>query len=190
MSNITKAIAVLGVVAGLGVASLPLSSYAAGQSVKSGDVTVQTTVNSEIGIITSTDLVNMPTVTSGAEPATGSVDVTVTTNKATYSLVVNDKDADTNMNRVADGTTPAEGKVTAIPTGTPAKGSLAWGVKNELGAWAPVPASSAAGLALVTDKAGNGDGATTTVTFGVSVDGTVADGTYNDVVVFTATASE
>lgn len=177
MSNITKAVAALSVVAGLGVAALPLSSFAATSWV---DITA--IVDNTIGISTSTDEVTV-SVTADGPVVTKGVDVTVTTNSTTgYTLGIMDSDTNTalvktNDNGVADGT---------IPAGQPAKGTAAWGYQGGTKTnWTPVTTSN---VIFVTTSSSTLNGSETTpVTFGVSAASNTAEGTYKGGVIFTAT---
>lgn len=199
MSKIAKSMAILGVVAGLGVAALPLSSYAAEGSQRSGDVTVRVEVNSTLAVAADRYDIDFGTVNAGLPVVEQATKVTVSgTSGKKYSLIVEDKDDNTDMQYIgADGF--ADASVTGIKAGTPAKGSAFWGVKGgEVNDFTAVKAAGdATPVTLVTEgtlpsvgEAG-GDGttpgaATTDVTFGLSVDSTIQDGNYKDVVVFIA----
>lgn len=188
MSNITKAIAALGVVAGLGVAALPLSSYAA----ETGPVKVTAVVDSTISITANDNEVNLGTVMPGGPVSTASTSVTVaSTATAGYTLVVKDADENTGLY-----TTNADGSLNTtagafIATGAPAKGSTAWGVrKDNTVAFTGVTPYSGAGVELKkTTGSATVDGDTTNVEFGVSVATGFAAGTYEGEVVFVATAN-
>lgn len=181
MSKMTKTIAALGVVAGLGVAALPLSSYAA----QSQPVTLTAVIDSNISITAEDTEVSVGTVMVGGEVAKASTDVTVTTNSATgYTLQIKDEDANTNMTNNAN-------LDAVIPAGSPAKGTSAWGVSVDDGAeWKAVTADGIE-LAKSSTAASEDDlfTGTTTVTFGVSAATGQASGTYKDTVVFVATTN-
>lgn len=195
MSKIAKSMAVLGVVAGLGVAALPLSSYAA--TSQSGPVTIQATVDSSLAVTAAADTVNLGTIAAGSGIATQTTSVTVSGSVAKYNLGLVDKNDDTNMNWVslADGQTESDSSVTG--TAIPAEANLETAAKgwafrlNEDAAWQAVPEYSvttfniteAGGAALNTS-------ATTDVTFGVKADSTLKNGIYQDQVVFIATSAE
>lgn len=195
MSKMTKTIAALGVVAGLGVAALPLSSYAATQQMDVSanvlnSIAVSTSVDGEAG---AKGTLSLGDVTPGSTEVTKTVDVTVSTNStAGYNLTLRDADADNSL----INTDTAITEKNKIPAGTDVqKGSTAWGVQGgALGTdeWRAVPVSTASPLTLKNFGAGTAptDGKdVTTVTFGVSVaEGAVAAGTYTSTVVFTATS--
>lgn len=178
MSNITKAIAVLGVVAGLGVAALPLSSYA--------DATVPVTaqIDSSMSISTSADEVDFGQIIAGGAVKTQDLDVTVSTTSTSYNLNIKDSDANTALVSVdATGSAITGEDAATIKAGAPAQGTSAWGYKiGETGAWTGVTTSNTSIY-----KGSAAGTATTTVTFGVSAIAGQKDGTYKGGVIFTAT---
>lgn len=197
MSKMTKTIAALGVVAGLGVAALPLSSYA---QIVSGntDVTAQAIVGEAISVTADAadDTVKIENVTANQEVAEGSTNITIQTNNANgYNVVIEDKDATTALM-----TTDGSGTATGIPAGVPTKGTNAWGFKASATEGGNVTIPTAAqsyraveangsqlALANRTSGATDAGGDTFVLTFGVTVDSSIAAGTYQDVVVVTAT---
>lgn len=186
MSKITSAIAALGVVAGLGVAALPLSTYAQ----TSGPVTVKAEVNSSISVeYEGEPEVNFGTLLNDSDVVTRKGQVTVkTTNENGYTLTVRDTDADNALTK-----TGADGLVAAakIDAGTPAKNTTAWGIAGgDLTGWNAVPASTANGLEVKKVSTKLTDGTDTVdLTFGISI-GTLEDGVYSTDIVFTAVANE
>lgn len=193
MSKMTKTIAALGVVAGLGVAALPLSSYAAQREVEiSANVlgSIAITTDAEGESDTATGTLHLGDVTPGSSVVSEALSVTVSTNSDKgYDLTLIDKNADASLVNKADATQK-------IPTATTvAQGKTAWGVRGgDLGtsSWKAVPASGDVAL-TVKENAGGAtltDGSeTTVVTFGVSVaEGAVAAGEYTSTVIFTATS--
>lgn len=192
MSKMVKTIAALSVVAGLGVAALPLSSYAI-NDVES--VTAQAIVGDSIAITVADSTVTMNNVLANQDnPTEGSTNITVQTNNAAgYS--VNIKDADTEL---ALKTTDGSGTASGIPAGIPQKGKNAWGFKVS---------SSAEGVTVDSDvqdyvkiKTSNTEiatksspsataGDTINLTFGVTVDTSIAAGTYQDIVTLTASTN-
>lgn len=197
MSKITSAMAALGVVAGLGVAALPMATYAQ----QSGPVTIQAEVNSSIAVSAADELVDLGTINSGTPIHEKSTVVTVTgTGGFLYTLKVEDTDSVTDLVKV-DG----DGSYIASPTDAQkipananlAKGTSGWAFKGgDLTAWtamaasgAPVTVVNAGTLAAPTD---DGDTALksnqTEVTFGVSAGSGLDNGTYKDQVVFTVVA--
>lgn len=201
MSKIAKSMAVLGVVAGLGVAALPLSSYAA--PAESTPVTIRAKVDSSLAVSSdaANNLVDLGTVNTTSGVSSQTTTVTVTGTEDYYNLGVMDQDADNNMNWVnAGGTTQVGGSaVKLIPTvGADSNGDLTggWGfrvnngVNAAAGAWTEMPVYVAAGVDnLVKNGAlDKTNGSATDVEFGVNIDGlALENGIYEDVVVFVAT---
>lgn len=202
MSKMSKAIAVLGVVAGLGVAALPLSTYAAGSSAsKNGQVQVQVegaiaidivepTAANASGITLTDGLLNLGSLKVNGDPATGAMGVRVATNNASgYTLQIK---AASTTDMV--GSDAAQGFT--IPTNAAvAKGTAGWAYKG-----GDVTANTAISTTAATLKTTNAaltgtavDGKatdTTDVTFTVAADNTTHEGTYTGTVVFTATAND
>lgn len=211
MSKMSKAILALGVVAGLGVATLPLSSYAADYS-QSAQAKVQVEVGGAISIAvdsgnTDKTLVDLGQLMVNGDVKTGSVDVIVSTNntKATDGIAYN-----LTMSMAGESNALSNGNGATIPAGTPQQGDSAWGWTQSTitdadsiaaATWAAVPVkgSSAATLTTATGKvpaatvdADNkvtAGSETTTVTFGASADGNQQEGVYTGSVVFTATVN-
>ena len=194
MSNITKAIAALGVVAGLGVASLPLSSYAATDDTHTATAVVPVTVTIDDTISISTDkaTVDFGTIMPGAEAKTVPLAVTVLTNvKGTYSLTAI---ANNDGQLVSDTLTSGRNSVIAPIASDAALGNgtkSVWGISPAGGAnWQgldkEVTFKSSTAIDGSTDDASD----VTNVLFGIStVDGQAA-GTYTAEVTFTATVTE
>lgn len=186
MSNISKAIAVLGVVAGLGVAALPLSSYAA----TSRDVKVTAKVDNTISVSADTTEVNLGTISANGAPSVGSVNVNVTTSNASgYKLSVASTNKDAALYSVNESGVIDTTASKAITSSSAVKqGSTAWGVKGgDLLNWTKVAASTDATPTLIrTTAAPAATGEPTKVEFGVSVGENFAEGTYEGYVVFTA----
>lgn len=197
MSKTTKALAIMGVVAGLGVAALPMSSYAAeGASPQSTDMGVKTTIEDYIAIETTTDgsddtdpknVLVEGVVNNGAlKDGTGVFNVK-TNNKKGYYVQI--KAADTTLKNADNDT---------IPAGVPAKGTSAWGYKASVAEAATNVSieTAAQNYAAVTDSnvtiakgaAATGNaGDDINLTFGISASASQAAGTYTGKVTLTAT---
>ncbi len=197
MSKMSKAIAVLGVVAGLGVAALPLSSYAAdgdGVMPQSENVTVQAEVGGSISLEIAaggsgtfdadTNTLDLGKIIVGAaDPITGAIKATVSTNETlNYALTIRTATTETAMKN-SNGN--------SIPAGDPKGSTSAWGYSTDNGTtFKPVPAAA---TSLLDSDPGslNGTGETaatadTTITFGVKADASQAPGVYTNQVVITA----
>ena len=206
MSKMSKAIAALGVVAGLGVAALPLSSYAADGSVDAkatADVQVQvggaisiTVDNGLTGEGVAKNLVDLGQIKLNGDIVAKPLKVTISTNNAVegtglgYNLT---------MNTVSTNNALINENGAELKAGIPTKGTSAWGWAKGTGmndtsltGWAVVPAAGAAGAAV--NNAGSISAGNTSqdnfVYFGATASGTQAEGTYRGSVVFTATVNE
>ncbi len=196
MSKMIKAAAALSVVAGLGVAALPLSSYAATQNVN-----IQAEVLSSISIETDAEgethpddgsagqvgTLNFGTVTPGSAPVEKELTVTVRTN-SDKGFTVDVKDLDGN-NALVNSAETTDNEIPA--SGSIYKGQTGWGIKGGLvTSYAAVPINTANALTLVDYAAGSvptGNAASDKFTLGVVVaEGAVKQGTYTDTIVFTA----
>lgn len=123
MSKITKTIAALGVVAGLGVAALPLASYAADDSLDTA-ITVTASLGDAISIESSASSINKMTLTAGGPVvASNQLDITVVTN-ATNGYTVSIEDGDENTALVGTGSNRE-----TINAGDPDQNKSAWGYK-------------------------------------------------------------
>ena len=196
MSKMTKTIAALGVVAGLGVAALPLSSYATIVS-DSTTVTAQAIIGEAISVTADAtdDTVKIENVTANQEAATGSTVLTIQTNNTNgYNVTIKDADAVTALTTDgadADNGIPASNALT--------NGTKGWGFKTATSTeGVTVSAAAQAYRAIETGTqtiASRASGASVTdgdkidLTFGVVVDSSIAAGTYSDDVVITATTN-
>lgn len=196
MSKMTKTIAALGVVAGLGVAALPLSSYAT-IVFDSTTVTAQAIIGEAISVTADAtdDTVKIENVTASQEAATGSTVLTIQTNNTNgYNVAIKDADAVTAL--TTDGADAGNG----IPASNAlTKGTKGWGFKTATSTeGVTVSAAAQAYRAIETGTqtiASRASGASVTdgdkidLTFGVVVDSSIAAGTYSDDVVITATTN-
>lgn len=189
MSKMSKAIAVLGVVAGLGVAALPLSSYAADNYSQSAQAQVKVEVGGAISITTdATDgVVDLGQMKINGVSTTKDLEVTVSSNSEIgYDLTIKSATNETSL-KTADGAEiPADVNVAA--------GTSAWAYRlydtdgTTPKAWTAITAAPVNILSHTAD-AGNTGAMTgaTKVNFGASASGTQAEGIYTGTVVFTAT---
>lgn len=195
MSKIAGAMAALGVVAGLGVAALPMASYAA----ESAPVTIRATVDSSIAVSTDgVDLVDFGNIDKGSGENIQTIAVTVTGTVTNYNLGVMDYDDNTNMVNV---TTPTSTSV--IPTLGDGATTLTggWGFRSEdrhvsNNAWKGMPkygGTDADKNIVDVGKLDTTGGSVTNVQFGINLNGltqTLDNGTYEDKVIFTATDAD
>lgn len=186
MSKMSKAIAVLGVVAGLGVAALPLSSYAVSDT---ASTTAQAIVGDSIAITVADATVSMANVMANQDVNEASTTLTVQTNSTKgYQIQIADADDDTALKPTGTGT------AAGIAAGIPTKGTNAWGFKASSKSGNVDASASDAYRAIKTGNqilaegsaASANEGDKITLTFGVTVDTTIAAGTYSDEVTLTA----
>ncbi|MDO4759403.1 MAG: hypothetical protein Q4A30_01280 [Candidatus Saccharibacteria bacterium] len=196
MSKSTKIIAALGVVAGIGVAALPLSTFAA----NTADVTVKVMIGEQLSL--SMDLAASDTeqTMTASEIKTDEMKSTakVSTNHAAgYTLTVIDKDTNTALVNESNpsATIPAIAVEGALSSGTAAWGlqvdSAYPGTTISTAQWSPIPASTSTALVVrnsgalataVSDEA-------SVVKYGVSTAAGQASGTYSDIITYTVTAN-
>lgn len=193
MSKTTKALAIMGVVAGLGVAALPMSSYAATDTASFG---VQVTLDDYISVESATAedaYVTITGVTNNGGIGTGTNDITVkTNNKSGYYLQISA--AETDLKNTTAGET------STIPAGKPQQGTSAWGYKAAADGVTNVTIETAAadyaavGTTPTTIATGaketSDDGDKITLTFGATASASQAQGTYQGQVTVTATSGE
>ena len=216
MVNSKKLIAGLGVVAGLGVAMLPLTSYAtdAAGSTPSTDTGATQTIRAEVAptftlTVTSNKAIAAAKATDDAlaiTAASGINEELIHTVKVTgniyggYVLKMGALDS-TDLKFVKDvsqdfGNANRYDSTVKIPTGTTvAKGTSAWGYKKKINegsydsAYNALTLSSAATELYVNENTANSKfDDTVLVQFGISVDENQPAGVYEGQVVYTATS--
>lgn len=189
MSKMAKTIAALGVVAGLGVAALPLSSYAATTN-NPASVDVLATVNGSISMTVNDEEVNVGQVMPGGEIASKSTTIGVSTNNAKgYKVEMTDNDTNTNMVQIDANGDPLNGGA-AIPTGDLTATTSGWGYSIDNGtSYKAVPALGGTPAEIATKASATTGEEQTTVTFGVKAASDQAEGNYKDTVIFTATVN-
>lgn len=186
MKKMTAAMAALGVVAGLGAAALPLSSYAATQTVP-----VTAIIDTTLSITTSANEVTVSNVVPGGAIAHEDLTVTVGVNAGAtagannYDLTIKDSDAVTAL-VAANGTDN-------IQAGVPADGatSSAWGfatVNTTTGVVGGYKAVTTADQPIVTGGSLANAPVSTVIRFGVNAKSGQPAGEYKGGVILTATA--
>lgn len=174
MSKVTKTIAALGVVAGLGVAALPLASYAAEQNPSTVNLTARLQDSLSLNVSKnelSFDLENGGAVVKDTTAAT------VTTN--------NGKGYDLKIKAGGSSASLTSGSYT-IPAGKAAQGTSAWGYNTDGGTSYTAVTTTDVSIASSTAPT-PASGTTTNITIGVSADATQEAGTYTGSFVLTAT---
>lgn len=189
MSKIaTKVIAGLGVVAGLAMATLPLTSYVSAAS-DTENVTVNVDVASTITINSATTPVNIAfTAAQLGTTRTGDCTVSVSTNNsAGYKLTLSmiSSDANAGALKSPNSTIAKSANTFASPAALTAG---TWGYRISsftANMYAGVPAAAAAQQIKTTSAPASAD--STVVTFAARVANTQASGTYTNQVTFVAT---
>lgn len=173
MSKVTKTIAALGVVAGLGVAALPLASYAA----TTQNIAVEAEIDTSLSVSAPTVATVSLQPTNGAAAKEGSSSVTVNSNYLN-GFTLNIKDSDSETGLTGDSGTIAAGTVL---DGT----ASAWAYKG--GDKTAYTAITTTDVALkTTDAPTAAAGETVEITFAVAADEDQAAGTYTGGVTVTA----
>lgn len=192
MSKMSKAIVALGVVAGLGVAALPLGTYAKTTEV----VPVTVDVGGSISIAADDNAAIEIDAMVNAAVATDSVNFTVSTNNAKgYTVSIRGENGVTDLTDTAKNNT--------LPTGTPTQGTNAWGYVILEGkdaslasaSFAPVPAAYEAVTFNAGDTTTKGTAAAEggdfyTLGVGVTVNSSQPDGTYEGGIQLTAAVNQ
>lgn len=190
MSKTIMAAAALSVVAGLGVAALPLSSYAADLNTASENIDVIVNIDNTISMAVDTNAVEMNLVPGGAAVTDKTVTATVTTNNATgYELYIRDSDDSTAL-------VSAEGN--SINAGATLSGAAsAWAYQGgDVTGWTAITTDNAKIKTVTnptgTDNAGQLDQAAareTVITFGAYAESNQQSGIYKGGVTLTAVAT-
>lgn len=189
MSKSIGVLVALGVVGGLGVAALPLSTYADGTP-KSEDVGITLTLDDELQI--SVDKSTTDKVDLSGEDHTGDATVTVKTNNTKgYNLGIKGSAA---TNATALTSTTNANDVIAAAAGTISNPAALDTTKSEWGyrlaTWETGKFAGVTGkndVIKTTSAPTTSAGDATVVTFGVSIADGQAAGTYEGQVTFTAT---
>lgn len=178
MTKYAKIMATFGVLAGLGVASLPLATFAANTS----ETTVKVTVQEGISIANDNSTANAGSKAPGETGSATSNLTAATNNAAGLKITVKDKDNDTSLR---DATiTGSTAGVDFIPTGTSGAGT--WSLKGgDLVAETAMVKDSEPAL-VVKNTTGPSTEAVA-MTYRVVPGAAQRQGTYEDVIVYTVT---
>lgn len=175
MKKLTSVIAATGIVAGLGVAALPLASYAADPASDTASVTVSLEVSDAISITVDDNestTINLGTIAPNAITGTGKkVVANVKSNNASgYTVTA----AGTALTRASGTETIAYGSVAA--------GTSAWGIS------VGTDAGYSALTSIATPTAASAeDGDDYNIFFGASTNASQKTGTYSGTLTLTAT---
>ena len=190
MSKYSKIVATLGVITGLGIASLPLASFAApiplvDGTPKSANVKVQLTVGDAVAIAVNSNDANAGNAAPN-QTKNAATTVSYATNKSTgMTLTVKDADVDTNMTAGHTGTVAGTDVIAAGRTQGATAGQGQWSIKGGLLATdtAMVKSNETALKVAESSAPVNTDVA---VTYNISTGASQLPGTYEDTIVYTA----
>ena len=179
MTKYAKIMATFGVLAGLGVASLPLATFAANTS---SETTVKVTVQEGISISNANATADAGSKTPG-ETGSATSNLTAATNNANgLKITVKDKDEDTSLK--ATGITGSVAGQDFIPTGTSGAGT--WSLKGgDLVAETAMVKDSE--TALVVKNTTGPSTENVAMSYRVVPGAAQRQGTYEDVIVYTVT---
>ena len=190
MSKYTKIVATLGVITGLGIASLPLATFAApipldGSVPSSQNVVVQLTVGDAVAVAVDSNNVNAGNV-SPNQTKNVSTTVSYATNHNTgMTLTVKDLDEDTDMTAGLSGSPVARTNVISAGTNGNVAGTGNWSIKGGL-LTSPTAMVKQSQTALKIQESNAPVNTTVNVDYDFSTGASQLPGTYQDTIVYTA----
>lgn len=192
MSKYAKIVATLGVITGLGIASLPVATFAApialdGSVPSTQNVVVQLTVGDAVAVSADNGTANGGNAAPNqAKNATSGISYAT---NAANGMVVNVKDVDEDTNMTVSGHTGTVAGTDVIAAGTTGStaGSGSWSIKGGL-----LTADTAMVKQSETDlKVAESNGPVNTnlnMTYNIATGGSQLPGTYQDTIVYTVVA--
>ena len=190
MSKYTKIVTTLGVITGLGIASLPLVTFAApipldGSVPSSQNVVVQLTVGDAVAVAVDSNNVNAGNV-SPNQTKNVSTTVSYATNHNTgMTLTVKDLDEDTDMTAGLSGSPVAGTNVISAGTNGNVAGTGNWSIKGGL-LTSPTAMVKQSQTALKVQESNAPVNTTVNVDYDFSTGASQLPGTYQDTIVYTA----
>lgn len=190
MSKYTKIVATLGVITGLGIASLPLATFAApipldGSVPSSQNVVVQLTVGDAVAVAVDSNNVNAGNVFPN-QTKNVSTTVSYATNHNTgMTLTVKDLDEDTDMTAGLSGSPVAGTNVISAGTNGNVAGTGSWSIKGGL-LTSPTAMVKQSQTALKVQESNAPVNTTVNVDYDFSTGASQLPGTYQDTIVYTA----
>lgn len=178
MTKYAKIMATFGVLAGLGVASLPLATFAATNS----ETTVKVTVQEGISIANDNATADAGSKTPGETGSATSNLTAATNNAAGLKITVKDKDTDTSL-KPTTTTTGSVAGVDFIPTGTSGIGT--WSIKGGDLAVDTAMVGSDHATGLVVKNTTGPSTEQVAMTYRIEPGAAQRQGTYEDVIVYT-----
>ena len=189
MSKYSKIVATLGVVTGLGIASLPIATFAAptpldGSVPDHQNVVVQLTVGDAVAVAVDSGTANAG-VASPNQTKNATTEVSYATNHSTgMTVYVKDADEDTNMTAGLSGSPVAGTNVIAADTQGATAGSGTWSIKGGLLS-ADTAMVKNSQTALKVQESNAPVDTSVTMTYNIATGGSQLPGTYQDTIVYT-----
>lgn len=192
MSKYAKIVATLGVITGLGIASLPVATFAApialdGSVPATQNVVVQLTVGDAVAVSADNGTANGGNAAPNqAKNATSSISYAT---NAANGMIVNVKDVDEDTNMTVSGHTGTAAGTDVIAAGTTGAtaGSGTWSVKGGL-LTADTAMVKQSETALKVAETSGPVNTSLNMTYNIATGGSQLPGTYQDTIVYTVVA--
>lgn len=192
MSKYAKIIAALGVITGLGIASLPVATFAApialdGSVPATQNVVVQLTVGDAVAVSADNGTANGGNAAPNqAKNATSGISYAT---NAANGMVVNVKDVDEDTNMTVSGHTGTVAGTDVIAAGTTGStaGSGSWSIKGGL-LTADTTMVKQSETALKVAESNGPVNTNLNMTYNIATGGSQLPGTYQDTIVYTVVA--
>ena len=192
MSKYAKIVATLGVITGLGIASLPVATFAApialdGSVPSTQNVVVQLTVGDAVAVSADNGTANGGNAAPNqAKNATSGISYAT---NAANGMVVNVKDVDEDTNMTVSGHTGTVAGTDVIAAGTTGStaGSGSWSIKGGLLA-ADTAMVKQSETALKVAESNGPVNTNLNMTYNIATGGSQLPGTYQDTIVYTVVA--
>lgn len=192
MSKYAKIVATLGVITGLGIASLPVATFAApialdGSVPSTQNVVVQLTVGDAVAVSADNGTANGGNAAPNqAKNATSGISYAT---NAANGMVVNVKDVDEDTNMTVSGHTGTVAGTDVIAAGTTGStaGSGSWSIKGGLLAADTAMVKQSEAALKVTESYGPVN-TNLNMTYNIATGGSQLPGTYQDTIVYTVVA--
>lgn len=192
MSKYAKIVATLGVITGLGIASLPVATFAApialdGSVPATQNVVVQLTVGDAVAVLADNGTANGGNAAPNqAKNATSGISYAT---NAANGMVVNVKDVDEDTNMTVSGHTGTVAGTDVIAAGTTGStaGSGSWSIKGGL-LTADTAMVKQSETALKVAESNGPVNTNLNMTYNIATGGSQLPGTYQDTIVYTVVA--
>ena len=191
MSKYAKIVATLGVITGLGIASLPVATFAApialGSVPSTQNVVVQLTVGDAVAVSADNGTANGGNAAPNqAKNATSGISYAT---NAANGMVVNVKDVDEDTNMTVSGHTGTVAGTDVIAAGTTGStaGSGSWSIKGGL-LTADTAMVKQSETALKVAESNGPVNTNLNMTYNIATGGSQLPGTYQDTIVYTVVA--